>query len=98
MRVRFTIDRVILDGLELSPFERARLLADLEVALGESLRSSATHNLQGPAPLPSGRHVRSERADLVADRSGRATLGTRLGRTLVDRTWTSGGDVPRGRR
>jgi hypothetical protein len=84
MRVLLTIDRVVLDGLDLSPRERARLLEDLQ----ESLRVQVMAKASGGNPV--ARSAARERADLTGAMGTRgARLGEALGKTVVERVWTA---------
>jgi len=84
MRVRLTIDRVVLEGLDLSPVERTRLLADLRQSLTESVMAHAGG--ENPAP----RTARFEKAPLAFPPQPGARLGAALGKTVVRQAWTNG--------
>ncbi len=84
MRVRLTIDRVVLDGMDLSPVERTRVLEDLRLSLTESVMA---HVRSGN---PTGRRARFERAPLAGGLQPGVRLGTALGSTVVRQAWMNG--------
>jgi hypothetical protein len=79
MRVRLTIDRVVLDGLNLSPRERTRMLEDLQGSLREQVMAKAS----GGSPV--ARHAVHERAEMA----GQMQSGTALGQAVVGQVWTN---------
>jgi hypothetical protein len=85
VKVRLTIDRVVLDGLELSPRERARILGDLRLSLTKAaMTRTADAN-------PIARTTQRERTELSgAMRSGRVRLGAAIGKAVVEHVWTAG--------
>jgi hypothetical protein len=92
MRVHFSIDRLVIEGLELSPAERGRLEEELRESLREALLGGLVIEQQQPGALPISRNTRRERADLkLHGRSADGHLGKTLGSTLANHVW---GGVP----
>jgi hypothetical protein len=81
MRVRLTIDRVVLDGLDLSPRERARLLEELHASLREEVMAKAAGG------NPFARHAVRERVDLT----GTMRSGAALAKAVAGQVWTGNG-------
>jgi hypothetical protein len=87
VKVRFTIDRVILDGMELSPLERLRLSDTLRTSLEAVVRERVSAD--GHAPLAS-RESERERVTmpLAAGVGGSGTgLGLALGPVVASSVW-----------
>lgn len=87
MKVRFTIDRLIVDGIDLSAFERVQFEGALRMSLEAVVLERLSTN--GHARLASGRSER-ERVEvpLAADARG-AGLGLALGPALTAGVWAS---------
>jgi hypothetical protein len=83
--VRFTIDRVVLDGIDLSPLERTRLSDTLRMSLEAVVRERLSAD--GHAH-PTSRQSDRERVamPLAADARG-AGLGRALGPVLGASVW-----------
>lgn len=86
MRVRLTIDRVVLDGVELSPGERSRLLEDLQGSLREAVMARVA------GANPTARWAVRERAEMA----GGTRAGAALGEAVVGQVWTGAGRQSRG--
>ncbi len=84
MNIRLTIDRLVVEGMSLSPSDRAALEETLRESLTQALTEAAL-----PRDVPEGRHARRERMDLVLPgRADGAALGARLGVALANHVWT----------
>lgn len=85
MRVRLRIDRIIVDGIDLSPVERLRL--------GDALRTSLEAvvlerlNADRHAPLSSRQADRERVAMPLAAGAGGAGLGLALGPAVAGSVW-----------
>ena len=87
MNVRFTIDRLIVEGVELSPTDRLRLVDALRESLTLELNAFAR------ADAPAGRQVDRVRLQApVAGASG-AALGATLGQALAGHAWHGGANA-----
>ena len=83
MRVRFTIDRVVVHGMDLSPLERVRFDDALRLAVESQV--SGRLNAHGPAGLTSRQRDR-ERLDVpTIALAGGAGLGASVGGALAAR-------------
>lgn len=93
MRVRFSIDRLVIDGVELSPIERVRLEEELRESLHEALLVRLAVARRQPGSLPVARNARSERLGLgTHGQFASGHLGEALGATLAGHVW---GGAPR---
>jgi len=81
VKVRFTIDRVVAYGVDLTPIERGRFDDALRRALETHLRDRRSH--------PSARRSCHERVDMRFSPNGSgASLGGALGTTLAGHLWS----------
>lgn len=88
MRVHFSIDRVVVDGINLSPIERAQLEESLRVSLQETLLMRIADAQRQSGLLPITRHSRRERLELGAHGPFASEhLGEALGTTLAGHVW-----------
>jgi len=87
VKVRFTIDRVILDGMDLSPIERLRLGDTLRTSLEAVVRDRL--RADGHAPLVSRQSDRERVAMPLAAHVGGAGLGLALGTAVAGSVWSS---------
>ena len=95
MKVRFTIDRIIVDGIDLSPIERLRLGDTLRTSLEAVVRERV--GADDHAPLTSRQSERERVAMPLAANAGGAGLGLALGPVVAGSVWPSG-HRSRGRR
>jgi hypothetical protein len=85
MRVNLRIDHLVLEGVELTPRERARFQQALEVELGRLLGASAAGVAAGETPGPTHNHaLESVRPAPVALAPGwdGASLGRQVARAV----------------
>ena len=76
MKIRVVIDRVVIDGIDLSPVEQRRLLTALSGSLAEALRTRADG---GPSAFDH-RRTASERVDMTLVHNVRGeALGSQIG-------------------
>ncbi|TKD47385.1 hypothetical protein [Azotobacter chroococcum] len=92
MRVRFVIDRLVLDGLNLTPAQRLAFEEQLHASIAEALQGYATTGQRHPDTLPAPRSTWRERADLKIDGAHNA-LGAALGATLTRHAWHGAGAI-----
>ena len=85
MRVRFTIDRIVLDGVELSPVERVRLGDALQMSLEAVVRERLSTD--GRAPLASRQSDRERVGMPLAANARGAGLGRALGPAIAAGVW-----------
>ena len=76
MKVRLTIDRVVVEGLELSAAERMLLLEHLREGLREAVIARV-----GARPVP--RRAARERVALAAGQFGKG-----IGKAIVEQVWS----------
>lgn len=90
MKVRFVIDRVVLEGLSLSRGEREMLEIELRDSLRLGLMARAVGAEGWADRMPKARAIAGQQAELSLH-SDRATegLGASLGSNLVDWTWAT---------
>jgi hypothetical protein len=83
MNIRLVIDRLVVEGVPLSPSER--------VALEETLRTSLIQSLNERAALqtvPEGRNARREQLQVnLPEKAGGEALGGSLGASLANHVW-----------
>ena len=85
MTVRFTIDRLLVDGMDLSPIDRLRLGDTLRMSLEAAVRDRLGVDGQPP---PVSRQSERERAAMpLAANAGGAGLGDALGRAVAGSVW-----------
>jgi hypothetical protein len=92
MRVHFSIDRLVIEGLELSPAERGRLEEELRESLREALIARYATAQRQPGSLPYTRNSRRERLEFGAHgQFASGHLAKALGSALAGHVW---GDAP----
>jgi hypothetical protein len=93
MRVRLTIDRVVLEGVELSAAERSKFLVDLREGLRESVieRLSSDSSVRPAEPRSYREHVNLTQVLEVREAGGGRRLGDAVGAALFPTADTLGG-------
>lgn len=88
MKVRFSIERLVIDGVELSPGERAQLEEQLRKSLHAVLLARLAVAQRQPSSLPVARNARRELIELESyGPFAREHLGKALGASLVSHMW-----------
>jgi hypothetical protein len=83
MNIRLVIDRLVVEGLPLSPSERVALEETLRMSLIQSLNERTA--LQA---LPEGRNARRERMQVnLPEKTDGVALGGSLGTSLANHVW-----------
>jgi hypothetical protein len=92
VKVRFVVDRIVIEGVEWSRAEREGFEGELREGLREALMARAVAGRHNPGALPVARSVGRERVEMTMGTGARAEgMGSGLGASLVERGWSGAG-------